>query len=164
MGYIYSQSSNCMTIWGVVPRDAKMTETKSGKFFTSFSVRYNRKHNEDGQMVNEYMNCQMWGDEAKIIGADDVGIAKGDIVFVCGRLVPDTYHKEGEDPPENKWKLDVDIVLDMTSIFQVAQMVVDGGGAVEQEDTAPSTPKFTETTEKTPFMEEIEESDGELPF
>lgn len=171
MGYIYSRQGSYMTLWGYVPRDARLIETQSGKTFTSFSVRYDRHHNEDGQMVNEYMNCQIWGDNAKFVGDESVGIAKGDTVFVGGKLVPDTYHKEGEPEPEDKWMVVADIVLDMTSIFQVAQMVVDGDFATEQEDdynpksTSFSPPSaFEETDEISPFGEEVEASDAELPI
>lgn len=172
MGYIYSKQGSYMILWGYVPRDAKLTETRSGKFYTSFSVRYDRHHNEDARMVNEYMNVQIWGDNAKFVGNEDIGIAKGDTVFVCGKLVPDTYHKEGEPEPEDKWMVVADIVLDMTSIFQVAQMVVGGEYAPEPEDdykpkstSSPrSAPHFEETDEETPFGREVDEAPGELPY
>lgn len=154
-------------IWGNVTRDAELRETKSGRPYATFGMRYDRHHNEDGQMVNEYMNVTIWGDDAKFVGDGDIGLAKGDTVIVFGQLVEDTYRKEGEDPNIQKWKVNAEAVLDMTSIFQVAGMVV--GGEVPQDEDEPTPPKaakpkFTETTEKTPFQEEIEDSDGELPF
>ena len=153
-------------IWGTVTQEAKLRETKNGRLYTSFSMKYGRRHNEDGQMVNDYMNVTMWGDDAKFIGDESVGIAKGDTVLVCGYLVEDTYRKEGEDPNVKKWKLNADLVLDMTSIFQVAQMVVNGETPAMEAPPihAPSKPKFTATEEKTPFQTEIEESENELPF
>ena len=152
-------------LWGTVTRDPKIRQTNSGKNVTSFGMKYDRHHNEDGQKVNEYMEVSIWDDNAFYVGDPDTGVAKGDYILVCGQLQEDTYRKEGEDPNIKKWKINAEIILDMTSIFQVAQMVVNGGN-VEDDAPAPaqSTPKFTETTEKTPFMEEIEESDGELPF
>lgn len=153
-------------IWGTVTQEAKLRETKSGRSYASFGMKYDRHHNEDGQMVNEYMNVTMWGDDAKFIGDEDIGLAKGDTVIVCGQLVEDTYRKEGEDPDVQKWKVNADVVIDMTSIFQVAQMVVNGDvpSPAPSAQSAQSKPKFTETEEKTPFQQEIEDSDGELPL
>lgn len=166
-------------LWGTVTRDPKIRQTNSGKNVTSFGMKYDRHHNEDGQKVNEYMEVSVWDDNAFYVGDPNTGVAKGDYILVCGQLQEDTYRKEGEDPDIKKWKINAEIILDMTSIFQVAQMVVHGGGE-EEEETAtppahnprekespiskPAKPKFKGTVEKTPFMEEIEESDGELPF
>ena len=148
--------------WGTVTRDAKLRQTNSGKNVAGFGMKYNRGHNEDGQMVNEYMEVSIWDDAAVYVGDPDIGIAKGDSVFVCGQLQEDTYRKEGEDPNIKKWKINAEIVIDMTSIFQVAQMVVNGE-APPHEDSEPA-PKFTATAEKTPFQQELEDDDGELPF
>lgn len=153
-------------IWGTVTQEAKLRETKSGRSYASFGMKYDRHHNEDGQMVNEYMNVTMWGDDAKFIGDEDIGLAKGDTVLVCGQLVEDTYRKEGEDPDVQKWKVNADVVIDMTSIFQVAQMVVNGDAPAPAAPPAPapSKPKFTDTEEKTPFQQALEDDDGSLPF
>lgn len=153
-------------IWGTVTQEAKLRETKSGRSYASFGMKYDRHHNEDGQMVNEYMNVTMWGDDAKFIGDEDIGLAKGDTVIVCGQLVEDTYRKEGEDPDVQKWKVNADVVIDMTSIFQVAQMVVNGDvpSHAASEQPALSKPTFTDTEEKTPFQQDVEDADGELPF
>lgn len=160
------KNDGTILIWGTVTQEAKLRETKNGRAYASFGMKYDRHHNEDGQMVNEYMNVTMWGDDAKFIGDESVGLAKGDTIIVCGYLVEDTYRKEGEDPDVKKWKLNADVVIDMTSIFQVAQMVVNGDVAADDAPPAPATskPKFTATEEKTPFQQEIEDNDGELPF
>ena len=149
-------------LWGTVTRDAKLRQTNSGKNVTSFGMKYDRHHNEDGQKVNEYMEVSIWDDAAVYVGDPDIGIAKGDSVFVCGTLQEDTYRKEGEDPNIKKWKINAEIVIDMTSIFQVAQMV-GNGEASPHEDSDPAH-KFTATAEKTPFQQELEDDDGELPF
>ena len=148
-------------LWGTVTLEPTMRQTKNGRPYTSFGMKYDRHHNEDGQKVNEYMNVTMWGDDAKFIGDEDIGLAKGDTVVVCGQLVEDTYRKEGEDPDIQKWRVNAEVVLDITSIFQVAQMVV--GGGVSAPEPEPKS-AFTETTEKTPFQEDLDEADGELPF
>lgn len=171
MGYFYSEKTHYMFLCGYVPRDAKYLETRNGKTVTSFSVRFDRHHNEDGQMVNEYMNVQMWGENAKFIGNEDIGISKGDTVLVFGKLVPDTYHKEGEPEPEGKRKVDAEIVFDMTSFYQLVLMVINGDYAPEEHEPIPkatsaprSAPHFEETDEETPFGREVEEADGELPY
>ena len=153
-------------IWGTVTQEPKLRESKNGRLYTSFSMKYDRHHNEDGQMVNEYMNVTMWGDDAKFVGDESIGLGKGDTVLVCGQLVEDTYRKDGEDPDVKKWKLNAEIVLDMTSIFQVAQMVVEGEVPSHDEPPTPtpSKPKFTATEEKTPFQQDVEDAYGELPF
>ena len=165
-------------VWGTVTRDPKIRQTNSGKTVTGFGMKYNRGHNEDGQMVNEYIEVSIWDDNAVYVGDPDTGVAKGDYILVCGQLQEDTYRKEGEDPNIKKWKINAEIILDMTSIFQVAQLVVHGGAAEEEEPapaprnprekespvSKPAKPKFKGTTERTPFMDEIDESDGELPF
>ena len=150
--------------WGTVTRDAKLIQTKTGKNVASFSIKYDRHHNEDGQMVNEYMEVSVWHENALFVGDSDVGIAKGDSVFICGQLVEDTFRKEGEDPNIKKWKINADIVLDMTSIFQVAQMVVNGEAPAPAEVSTSAPQAFSETEEKTPFQQELEDVDGELPF
>ena len=150
-------------LWGTVTRDTELRQTKSGRPFTTFSMKYDRHHNEDGQMVNEYMNVTIWGEDAKFIGDEDVGIAKGDTIVVFGQLVEDTYRKEGEDPDIEKWRVFADVIIDMTSIFQVAQMVV-GGSIPQPEPSDTKSSKFTETREKTPFQEELEDDDTELPY
>lgn len=147
-------------IWGTVTRDAKLRQTNSGKSVTGFGMKYDRHHNEDGQKVNEYMEVSVWDEASMFVGDEDIGIAKGDTVLVCGQLVEDTYRKEGEDPNVQKWKINAEVVLDMTSIFQVARMVVNG----ESPQATVSAPQYTETTEKTPFQQELEDDDGELPF
>lgn len=158
--------SGTIILWGTVTQEPKLRETKSGRSYASFGMKYDRHHNEDGQMVNEYMNVTMWGDDAKFIGDESIGLGKGDTILVCGQLVEDTYRKEGEDPNVQKWKVNADIVIDMTSIFQVAQMVVDGDVPAHNEPaaSAPSKPKFTDTEEKTPFQQDVDDADGELPF
>jgi len=159
---------NCsIIIWGTATRDASLRQTGTGKSVSGFGMKYNRRHNENGQMVSEYMEVSMWGENAKFVGDPDLGIAKGDSVLVCGVLVEDNFRKDGEDPDVEKWKIDADIVIDMTSIFQVAQMVV--GGDVQTTATPAEIPTtasvFSELDdEKTPFEKELEESDTDLPY
>lgn len=154
-------------LWGEVVWDSKVREARSGNKYTSFRMKYNRGHNEDGRMVNDTIEVTVWDTKytkiAEMVGDENFGIAKGDLVLVCGQLVEDTYRKEGEDPDVPKWKVNADIVIDMTSIFQVAQMVVNGSLPSAELPDEPK-PAFSDEKAKTPFEEELEDSDGELPF
>lgn len=170
MGYV--KQGNTMLVVGRVTRDAKYRRTKSGKSVASFAMQYDRHHDEDGNNVNDYIDVSMWGENARFIGDDNIGVAKNDIVLVVGFLTKDSYHST-ED--EVKYKISADLVLDMTSIFQVAQMVVNGlpedtDEEPEEDESAP-TPQpnqksvFTETDEPddNPFMTE-EDLETELPY
>lgn len=157
----YMKSGNTMLMVGKVSRDATLRETRTGKHVAGFSMRYARQHNVDGQMENKYMEVTVWNDDALLIGDENIGIGKGDTVLVVGQLVEDTYRREGEDPNEPKYKVDADIVLDMTSIFQVAQMVVLGGEEPQDDgDDSPDASKIEDTFEGTPF----DDDDDELPL
>ena len=160
MGYF--KQGRFMLLWGTVGREPSLKETKNGKLFCGFSVKYDRRHNEDGQMVSDYMNCTAWNETAKLVADDDVGIAKGDEVLIIGKFTEDTWRKEGEPYGDVRWKVEADIVLDMTSVFQIAQMVVSGGALELDEEEEPKS-SFTETNEKTPFSDEMDDDDGDLP-
>ena len=149
-------------LWGRTTRDAKIYPTKNGKSLSSFSMMYNKYHNEDGTVIRDYIEVTVYGKNSEVVGADDIGIAKGDFVLVCGTVVEDTYRREGEDPNAQKFKIEADIVLDMTSIFQVAAMVVSGG--VPALDTEDADDQLDPVDEKTPFEQEIDDADGELPY
>lgn len=154
-------------LWGEVVWDSQVREARSGNKYTSFRMKYNRGHNVDGRIVNDTIEVTVWDTKytkiAEMVGDENFGIAKGDLVLVCGQLVEDTYRKEGEDPNVPKWKVNADIVIDMTSIFQVAQMVVNGSiPSAELPDESKSA--FSEESAKTPFEEELDDSESELPF
>lgn len=173
MGYHFNKSGNYMLMWGKVSRDAILRTTQKGKHWTSFSMSYDRKHNVDGNMQTQYMEVTLWGDDALYVGHEDIGISKGDQVLVGGRLVEDTFYKDGEDRSQKKYKVEADLVLDMTSIFQLAQMVVvDGIGAApaptpqpKQRQSAQKQTQFTDIDddEDDPFMSE-EDLEEELPY
>ena len=95
-------------LWGTVTRDAKLRQTNSGKNVAGFGMKYNRGHNEDGQMVNSYMEVSVWEDNAHFIGDADVGIAKGDYVLVCGQLVEGlrcSLHPQSPSSPRSATRL-----------------------------------------------------------
>lgn len=164
----YFKQGNNIILVGEVLREAKLRETRNGKQVSSFYMQYGFHHDEDGKSVKDCIDVSMWGEHAKFVGDEDIGVAKGDYVMVVGYLTKDTYHteKDGED----KYKVNADIVLDMTSIFQVAQMVVSPSEPAV-EDVAPQKREtvlssgFTdvEDGEGDPFMTEDDEL-IELPY
>lgn len=164
MGYVFNKSGNYMLLWGKVSRDAVCHTTQKGRQVAGFSMTYDRRHNEDGQMKSQFMEVSAWGDEALYVGHEDIGVCKGDIVLVAGKLVEDSFYKDGEDRSVKKYKIDADLILDMTSIFQLAQMVVvDGaGGSLPGEhaddDDIPDVSKIEDVYEGTPF------DDDDLPL
>ena len=176
MGYF--KNGNKMLIWGSAARDASVTTTKSGKNVCGFAVKYDWHHDENGKPVTEFMEVSMWGDNALFVGHENIGVAKGDMVLVCGDMVKDTFYKQGEDRSKPKYKINADLVLDMTSIFQVAQIVA--GGDVEEEPAPPPQKEKRRPAKvqqefqdvggpKDPFTSITDEEedpfdDGELPY
>jgi single-stranded DNA-binding protein len=177
MGYF--KNGNKMLIWGTAARDASVKTTKSGKNVCGFAVKYDWHHDENGKPVNEFMEVSMWGDDALFVGHESIGVAKGDKVLVCGEMTKDTFYKQGEDRSKPKYKINADFVLDMTTIFQITQMVA-GGGA--EEEPAPQPPREKPRSAKVqqdfqdlggprdPFTSITDEEDdpfsddGELPY
>lgn len=163
MGYI--KQGNTMLVVGRVTREAKYRRTKTGKEVSSFAMCYDRHFDEDGKTVYDYIDVSVWGDLSQFVGDESIGIAKNDIVLVVGYLTRDSYHSTEE---ETKYKISADMVLDMTSIFQVAGMVVNGlpvDEPQEQPDDPTKKTAFTETddADDNPFMTE-EDMEGELPY
>ena len=157
MGYI--KQGNTMLLCGKVMREAKLRHTKNGKAVSSFSVQYGSHHDEDGKTIYDYMDVSMWGENAAFIGDESIGVAKGDIVFVIGYLVKDKYHTTDNNDPQ--YKISAEIILDMTSIFQVAQMVVEAGFSPDVPAEAENTPK---TPKKQSVFADVDDSDNDNPF
>lgn len=148
----YMKQGNTIMLVGTVIREAKIRETRNGKTVSSFYMQYGFHHDPDGKPVKDCIDVSVWGENARFIGDEDIGVAKGDTVFVVGYLVEDKYHTEKDGEP--KYKVTADLVLDMTSIFQVAQMVVN-----------PATPTVNDVSKKEPptLNSGFTEVDGEEP-
>lgn len=155
----YIKQGNNMILWGRVTKDAQFRTSQSGKSFATLSVQYGKHHDEDGNMVRDYMDISAWGDLGEQIADPNVGIVKGDIVMVTGVLYKDDYLTEKEG--KVSYRLNADAVFDCTSAFQLATMVTTG--------EAPENPPqhkatFVSSSEKTPFEDMLDEADGELPY
>ena len=167
------QDGNKVIVTGRVTREAKIRNTRTGKPVATFAMQVGYHHNEDGKAVADYMDVSMWEENAKYVGDESVGVAKDDIVLVVGYLVRDKYKEKRNDDGENYYKINADIVFDMTTSFQVAQMVAGGDFEVDEPDDAPpakpSKPAkksvFSEADddEENPFLSE-EDMENELPY
>lgn len=152
MGYF--KNGNKMLIWGTAARDASVKTTKSGKNVCGFAVKYDWHHDENGKAVTEFMEVSMWGDNALFVGHDSIGVAKGDMVLVCGEMTKDTFYKQGEDRSKPKYKINAELVLDMTSIFQVTQMVAGG------DEEPPDEPEKKERPRSAPVQQDFKDVGG----
>ena len=154
----YIKQGERIFLVGKAARDCKIRQTKNGKTVASFSVRSG--HDENGQ--NAFMEVTGWGELAQIIGDESVGVAKGDVVAVFGTLVKDTYKSTEE---KEVLKINAEFVMDMTTQFQLAQMIVGSG---DMEETAEETPfesaSLDEEDMENSFFKQVEEAEGELPY
>lgn len=176
MGYF--KQGNKMFIWGRVTRDASFNQTSKGRSVSGFGVKYDYRYDPDGQPLNEFMEVSCWGKLAEWVGAENTGIGKGDIVLVAGVLMKDTYYKQNEDRSKVKYKLNADLVLDATSIFQLLEMVMQliNGEIPEKESkkksaiSAPEQQEFEDAGDtddpyaESPFITPEEEEEYDLPY
>lgn len=175
-----------MLIWGRATRDATLIETKNGKFVSNFAVKYDYRHSiDDGSILLDYMEVDVWGNLAKIVGDANIGVGKGDMVLVAGQLIQDTFYKKGEDRSQPKYKLNAELVLDQTSINQLMEMVVGMAPPEEPEPEPEPAPKkkpvaatvqpvfenvddeydpFSDDSPADPFISEEDEQAYDLPY
>lgn len=167
----YAKQKNMMVMWGIATSEPKLRTTQSGKHVCSFYLQYNKHVNEDGQKVKESMSVTAWNDLAEYICDNDIGIGKYDELLVCGEIVPDTYYGRNEDPNVPKYKINAELILPMTSIYQLMMMVVNGGGQPIREEHKPSIVSKRgkldvdedAQDDDSPFVDD-DSDDGELPF
>lgn len=168
----YNKQKNMMVMWGIATSEPKLRTTQSGKHVCSFYLQYNKHVNEDGQKVKESMSVTAWNDLAEYICDNDIGIGKYDELLVCGEIVPDTYYGQNEDPNIPKYKINAELILPMTSIYQLMMMVVKGGGQPIREEHKPSVvskrgnlnvDEDAPDEDESPFTDD-DSDDGELPF
>lgn len=168
----YAKQKNMMILWGIATSEPKLYKGPSGVSLTSFFMQYNKHVNEDGQKVKETIGVTAWRDLAEYICDEQIGIGKYDIVLVAGEIVQDTYYGKGEDPSVPKYKINAELVLDITSVYQMMMMVVSGGGQPIREEHKPSVvskrgnlnvDEDAPDEDESPFTDD-DSDDGELPF
>ena len=131
-------------VWGAATHDARAYTTSGGKSKTLFSIAYNRYKDQDGEKHTDFMDVETWGPLADYAA----GIEKGDVLLLGGQYVKDEYmsKKKGEE----RWKLVAEIVL------------VQPTAMAEEPDPGYSEPEEPEPDDG--GWQEVEDSDGELPF
>lgn len=139
----YAKQKNMMVMWGIATSEPKLRTTQSGKHVCSFYLQYNKHVNEDGQKVKESISVTAWNELAEYICDNDIGIGKYDELLVCGEIVLDTYYGQDEDPNIPKYKINAELILPMTSIYQLMMMVVNGGANIKPQDTGPKPRSMT---------------------
>lgn len=169
----YAKQKNMMVMWGIATSEPKLRTTQSGRSVCSFYLQYNKHINEDGQKVKESMSVTAWNDLAEYICDNDIGIGKYDELLVCGEIVPDTYYGQNEDTSIPKYKINAELILPMTSIYQLMMMVVNGGANIKPPDTEPKPKSMTkhgqidvddDPEDYDSTFTDDDSDDGELPF
>jgi single-strand DNA-binding protein len=129
---------------GRLVRDPELTHIASGVAVANFSVavtpRLKNRHTdawEDG--VPLFFECAAWRDYAEHIAAT---YAKGTHIWVRGRLVDDSYERDGQTV--RRWKVDVDetgpTLRFTTATLTDARASTGGGAAFRAEAPAPPVP------------------------
>jgi len=131
--------ASCL-ITGSLPRsrEPEARYTQSGKKVVSFSVKAGSVKNDDGTYTDDWINCTAWGDMADICER----LRPGQNVLVCGRLNTRTW--TGRDGDE---RTSTELIVDFAS----------GCGPV-------AAPAHQGEPAAAPTFDELEDSDGDLPF
>ena len=128
-----------LIIWGTCTSGPRTWTFDNGKMKTTFSMRYHQVKNEDGEKVSSYMEVEAWGNLARYAAC----VERGDDLLVAGEYAKDNYRSEKKG--EDMYVLKASIIL--------AQPVA---------EEMPETEEVQAPDDG--FTEEIEDSDGELPF
>ena len=73
-------------------KDVEYGTTNSGVAYANFSVAWNEKYNENEQQL--FMNCKAWRGTADLLNKY---FKKGDELVIEGKLVTETYEKDGQN-------------------------------------------------------------------
>lgn len=120
-------SYNQVTLIGNLTRDPEMRYTPKGTAVARVSLAINRKwRNEAGEEKEEvtFVDCDAWGKTAELVAQYT---AKGDPLFVTGRLKLDTW----EDKKTQEKKSRLGVVIEQMQFLR---------GKAEGTRTAPSKP------------------------
>lgn len=83
---------NNFILQGRLVRDIEYGTTNSGVSYANFSVAWNEKYNENEQQL--FMNCKAWRGTADLLNKY---FKKGDELVVEGKLITETYEKDGQN-------------------------------------------------------------------
>ena len=142
-----------LILWGTCTSGPRTRTFDNGKTKTTFSLRYDQKKNEEGEKISSYMDVEAWGDLAKYAAC----VERGDDLLCAGEYVRDSYQSEKKG--EDVYTLKASIIL--------AQPVAEAFPEEEEEPPDDLPEEWTKPTERaaeSSYAEQIEASDGELPF
>jgi single-strand DNA-binding protein len=83
-------------IMGNITRDIECRFTPAGTAVTTFGVAINESYkNKEGETVESvtFVDVDAWGRQAEVIAEN---LKKGSPIFVEGKLILDTWEKDGE--------------------------------------------------------------------
>lgn len=92
---------NNFILQGRLVRDVEYGTTNSGVSFANFSVAWNEKYNENEQQL--FMNCRAWRGTADLLNKY---FKKGDELVIEGKLVTETYEKDGQNKSSTRMVVD----------------------------------------------------------
>lgn len=82
-------------------KDVEYGTTNSGVSYANFSVAWNEKYNENEQQL--FMNCRAWRGTADLLNKY---FKKGDELVIEGKLVTETYEKDGQNKSSTRMVVD----------------------------------------------------------
>lgn len=92
---------NNFILQGRLTRDIEYGTTTSGVAYANFTVAWNEKYNENEQ--NLFMYCKAWRGTADLLNKH---FKKGDELVVEGKILTETYEKDGETKSSTKMTVD----------------------------------------------------------
>ena len=92
---------NNFILQGRLVRDVEYGTTNSGVSYANFSVAWNEKYNENEQQL--FMNCKAWRGTADLLNKY---FKKGDELVIEGKLVTETYEKDGQNKSSTRMVVD----------------------------------------------------------
>lgn len=82
-------------------KDIDYGTTNSGVSYANFSVAWNEKYNENEQQL--FVNCRAWRGTADLLNKY---FKKGDELVIEGKLVTETYEKDGQNKSSTRMVVD----------------------------------------------------------
>lgn len=92
---------NNLILQGRLTRDVESGTTNSGITYANFTVAWSEKYGETEQKL--FMNCKAWRTTAELIAKH---FKKGDELIVEGRVLTETYEKDGETKSATRLSVD----------------------------------------------------------
>lgn len=92
---------NHFELQGRLTKDIELGTTTSGVSYANFTLAWNEKYNETETTL--FMNCKAWRGTAELLGKY---FKKGNELIAEGKLVTETYEKDGESKSHTRFVVD----------------------------------------------------------